>query len=142
MSTLGTNTRREFIKRFSVVCLSVATAPALVQAAGATNSSSAGSATSAVERTAFTRFSIMPGKVNDKATIEQTLKSITGVKEVGYNDHYRYASINYQTSQSNLPAIIQTARNKGLNIQRLRCDKRAPYCDRQCQVCPAKRHDF
>jgi len=70
------------------------------------------------------------------------LKSIRGIDAVKYVQSYHYAIIQYIPEYNSLTAIVEAARENGVNIQRLTCDKNAPYCNMRCPDCPARRTDF
>jgi len=90
----------------------------------------------------LTSVSIIPGETSGKEQIERTLKSIRGIDAVKYYQSYHYAIIQYIPEQNSLTAIVEVARENGVNIQRLKCDRDAPYCHMRCPECPAKKREF
>lgn len=128
------NNRRDFLKSISCVCVSIV-APTLLLDYRANAASPAASRI-------LTKVTIETGEIAGKEQIESTLKSITGVYSVRYYPNYNWAIIQYLPEQKPLPEIVQLARENGVNVQRLHCIKKAPYCDKNCPACPAKKHEF
>jgi hypothetical protein len=134
MNTKKQNNRRDFLKSISLVCVSIA-APTLIF-------DSRANAASPAPARILTKVTIEAGEIADKEQIEKVLKSITGVHSFKYYPNYNWAILQYIPEQKPLPEIVQLARENGVNVQRLHCIKKAPYCDKNCPACPAKKHEF
>ncbi len=124
--------RRCFLQRCAVLCMAAIAVPDILGAASAANASASAS----------TLVSVIPGEITEDSRIESILKGINGVEQARYDSTYKFVRLSYQPEKNKLAAIVENARKLGVNIQRLRCDKRAPYCNRQCQLCPAKKREF